>query len=68
MTQPPADRSSKIRRVQADARAARIRADLAHRRTQDPDLYANVAAQYEQDGYGLDGYPADYPDDLKTLN
>lgn len=63
----PADRSSRIARQQADAKARRIRADLANRAS-DPDLHANLAATYERQGYGTDGYPLDYPDADKQLD
>lgn len=56
----PAERSTRIARKQADAKARRIRADLAYRKRTDPEVYDNLAEHYQQDGYGLDGYPLDY--------
>lgn len=57
-----------MRRKQADHRAALIRADLADRKQNDPEVYENVLARYQRDGYGADGYPLDYPQDLKVLD
>lgn len=63
----PADRSERIARQQADRRARRIRADIANRRAEEPALGGNLAASYREQGYGSDGYPLDYPQDLKNL-
>lgn len=64
-----ADRASKVRRVQAAAKAKQIRADLAYRKEHDEaGVYENLAAHYRELGYGLDGYPLDYPQALKTLD
>ncbi|MEU4576575.1 hypothetical protein [Nonomuraea sp. NPDC023979] len=58
-----------VRRRLADARAKRIRIDLAYRKNHDePGVYENSVERYRADGYGVDGYPLDYPDDLKTLD
>lgn len=63
-----ADQPSRVSRIQTDAKAKRIRADLAYRRDHDePGIYENLLLSYEQIGFGADGYPHGYPDDLKNL-
>lgn len=65
----PADRPSKVARVRVDAKASRIRADLADRKRNDePGVYDNLAEHYANQGYGADGYPHGYPPELKTLD
>lgn len=65
----PTDRPSEVARIRVDAKAKRIRADLAYRRDHDePGVHENLAEHYQADGYGLDGYPAGYPQDLKQLD
>lgn len=57
--------AEQINRIQANHLAAQIRQDLdSHKGSAS---YASLAAHYQELGYGLDGYPASYPDDLKNL-